>query len=68
MNYLSVKNNLCECKYEMFLKTRDALFHAEVKCININPMIEIDDENLIRLRDFLNLFFPKKEPSLNENS
>ncbi len=62
MNLLSIRANLREYKHEMVLKIPIALFCSEVRCINsVEPRIEIDDKDLIRLRDFLNLFFPEKE-------
>lgn len=62
MNYVSIKANLREYKYEMILKTSTALFHCEANPINSSDsLFEINEEDLIRLRDFLNLFFPKKE-------
>jgi len=62
MNFLHIKSNLREYKNEMILKIPIALFHCDVNYVHsVHPMIEINDEDLIRLRDFLNSFFPKKE-------
>lgn len=69
MNYVSLQANICEYKYEMVLKTPTDIFHCKTNPIEKNYLIfEISDEDLIKLRDFLDSTFPKIEPILNENS
>lgn len=69
MNYLSLIANISDYKNYLVLKTETGIFRVEVKDMhNPHPMVEINDSDLIKLRDFINEIINKKEPTLNENS
>lgn len=62
MNYLSLVANISEFKNYLVLKTTTGVFRCEVVDMHQpHPMAEINDEDLIKLRDFLNEIITKKE-------
>lgn len=69
MNYLSLISNIRDFKNYLILKTPTGMFRCEVIDMHQpHPMVEIDNETVIKLRDFLNEIINGEEKISNENS
>jgi hypothetical protein len=68
MNFLSIEANLYDYKTYLVLITPISLFRCEVKnSVSPNKKGEISDEDLMRLRKFLNEIISRTESISNEN-
>jgi len=62
MNYLSLAANFSDGETYLTLSTPKGIFHCVVENIyNIHPLVQINDDFLIKLRDFINTTIDKKE-------
>ncbi len=69
MNLLSLAANLSEYKYFLALKTPEGIFTCKVDQVNDSHItVKINDEDLLKLRSFLNEVINIKERSLDENA